>query len=227
MGAPADIAQVTDSFNRSQVSWLADLVERSLEPGNRAGILGLTYKPDTDVIEQAAGLLLAEELCARGHLPVVAYDPSGEGNLLACMKGAIRFADSAVACISEADTVVLAGRPGRPLRRLPATNGRAANGRAWLSIAGERCHFWVTSRGCCTCRSAGGNSSAFRRGNWCPSDFEPDPRAHLFARPKLRNIIPSRQRKAIAGQVWIVSTGLLQKRRIVGDWLFQRVFSKP
>ena len=107
LGAPADIAHVTDSFNRAQVSWLADLVERALEPGSPAGILGLTYKPNTDVVEQAVGLLLAEELCVRG-ISVVAYDPSGKRNLFACMKGAIRFADSAAACISEADTVVLA-----------------------------------------------------------------------------------------------------------------------
>ena len=46
LGAPADIAHVTDSFNRAQVSWLADLVERALEPGSPAGILGLTYKPE-------------------------------------------------------------------------------------------------------------------------------------------------------------------------------------
>src|SRR5579863_1036450 len=66
IGAPADIAEATHRFNLSQVSWLADLVQQNAAPGETVGILGLTYKPGTDVVEQAAGTLLARELAARG-----------------------------------------------------------------------------------------------------------------------------------------------------------------
>ncbi len=118
IGPPADIAQVTDRFNRAQVTWLADLVERMAEPGSRVGILGLTYKPNTDVVEQAIGLLLAEELAAR-HVALVSYDPSGSRSLFACVQGAIRFADSAVECISESDTVVFA-TPWEAFAQIPA-----------------------------------------------------------------------------------------------------------
>jgi UDPglucose 6-dehydrogenase len=118
IGSPADIAQVTDTFNRAQVTWLADLVERMTEPGSTVGILGLTYKPNTDVVEQAIGLLLAEELAAR-HVGVVSYDPSGSRSLFACVQGAVRFAESAVECISESDTVVLA-TPWEAFAQIPA-----------------------------------------------------------------------------------------------------------
>jgi UDPglucose 6-dehydrogenase len=118
IGSPADIAQVTDRFNRAQVAWLADLVESTAEPGSTVGILGLTYKPNTDVVEQAIGLLLAEELAAR-HVSLVSYDPSGSRNLFACVKGAVRFAKSAEECVAESDTIVLA-TPWESFAQIPA-----------------------------------------------------------------------------------------------------------
>ena len=61
LGAPADIAEATHNFNCSQISWLADLVQQNAMPGETIGILGLTYKPDTDV-----GALLLRSLLAQG-----------------------------------------------------------------------------------------------------------------------------------------------------------------
>ncbi len=60
LGVPPDMAQTVDSFNRSQTHWLAALVKHQAK--GRVGILGLTYKPGTDVIEEAVGFLLAKEL---------------------------------------------------------------------------------------------------------------------------------------------------------------------
>ena len=107
VGAPDDLANATDRFNRSQVPWLADLVESHLAPGTAAGILGLTYKPNTDVVEEAAGLLLARELAER-TVSVLAYDPSGSKNAASVLDGKVRLAASAGECISEADVVVVA-----------------------------------------------------------------------------------------------------------------------
>ena len=118
VGSPGDIAHVTDKFNRAQVSWLADLAERSAPPGGNVGILGLTYKPNTDVVDQAIGLLLAEELAGRG-VSVIAYDPSGIRNVFPCVEGAARFAESAVACIREADVIVVA-TPWDAFTQIPA-----------------------------------------------------------------------------------------------------------
>jgi UDPglucose 6-dehydrogenase len=73
VGAPADLAKTVDAFNRSQIKWLADLVGKQV--GATVGILGLTYKPGTDVVEEAAGTLLAQELISRGA-HVVVYDPA-------------------------------------------------------------------------------------------------------------------------------------------------------
>jgi UDPglucose 6-dehydrogenase len=116
-GAPDDIAQATDRFNRSQITWLADLVQQHLPPGTTAGILGLTYKPNTDVVEEAAGLLLALQLRGRG-VAVVAYDPAGNENSALLPGGEVRLAATAQECIEQAAVVVLA-TPWQEFCRIP------------------------------------------------------------------------------------------------------------
>jgi UDPglucose 6-dehydrogenase len=106
VGAPADIAQATDSFNRSQIRWLADVVE-SLRPSHGVvGILGLTYKPYTNVTEEAAGSLLHRELIAR-RMPVVAFDPVVGPTSLSIRRNQIELAASATDCVTRADVVVI------------------------------------------------------------------------------------------------------------------------
>jgi UDPglucose 6-dehydrogenase len=107
VGAPTDIAEATDRFNREQVLWLADQVRGYLPGGGTVGILGLTYKPDTDVVEEAVGIHLARELAERG-VPVVAYDPAGNSNAREALGRRVQFADSAKECIAGADVVVVA-----------------------------------------------------------------------------------------------------------------------
>ena len=107
LGAPADIAEATHRFNSSQISWLADLVQQNAAPGETVGILGLTYKADTDVVEQAAGILLARELSAR-NVPVVVFDPAAPRNVCASMGNQARFATNSKECIALSGIVVLA-----------------------------------------------------------------------------------------------------------------------
>jgi UDPglucose 6-dehydrogenase len=106
VGAPADIAQATDSFNRSQVRWLADFVLDSLSARGVVGILGLTYKPYTNVTEEAAGSLLYRELISR-HVAVVAFDPAAQNLSLGSRCGHIELAASATDCVGKADVVVI------------------------------------------------------------------------------------------------------------------------
>ncbi|HVS88677.1 MAG TPA: nucleotide sugar dehydrogenase [Candidatus Acidoferrum sp.] len=117
-GAFPDLAEATDRFNRAQIKWIADLVRRHYSGNGSIGILGLTYKPDTDVVEEAFGLLLAQELSS-ANLSVVAYDPSAEGARALCTYKTVRLVDSAQECISQSDVVVLA-TPWQEFREIPA-----------------------------------------------------------------------------------------------------------
>jgi UDPglucose 6-dehydrogenase len=107
LGTQADIAQATDSFNRLQIRWLADLVEGCLPNGGTVGVLGLTYKPHTDVIEEAAGFLLAQELAKR-HVSVVVFDPAGGRDSTPVLEKRLEFAATALECIAKTDVVVVA-----------------------------------------------------------------------------------------------------------------------
>jgi UDPglucose 6-dehydrogenase len=106
LGAPAEIAQVTHRFNSTQIPWLAGLVCSQSAHGT-IGILGLTYKPNTDVVEESVGLLLARELVSRG-VDVLVYDPEGARNGAKALGEAVRLAASGRECIAASETVVLA-----------------------------------------------------------------------------------------------------------------------
>lgn len=105
LGVPPDLAEAVDRFNRSQISWLADLVQQRTH--GIAGILGLTYKAGTDVVEEAAGFLLARELGSRG-VPVLAFDPAYGSITQPAVHNNVRFAQNARDCIAQSDVVVLA-----------------------------------------------------------------------------------------------------------------------
>ncbi len=105
LGVPPDLAQAVDRFNRSQVQWLADLVQQ--RGSGTASILGLTYKAGTDVVEQAVGFLLMQELAKRG-IRVLAFDPAyGKYGPRVALEN-VTFAATAIDCITQSDLVVLA-----------------------------------------------------------------------------------------------------------------------
>ncbi len=104
IGVPADLAQAVDGFNRKQIHWLADEVQKRCK--GTAGILGLTYKAGTDVVEEAAGFLLAQELVLRG-VRVVAYDPAYGKTTPHKMDG-FKLVANPSELIAQSDVVVLA-----------------------------------------------------------------------------------------------------------------------
>lgn len=107
LGAPAFVAEATDTANRDGISRLADLVEARLPENGVAAVLGLSYKPNTDVVDESPGLLLVRELASRG-VDVVGYDPAANGNAARALDGAGRLSDSLDDAVAAADTIVIA-----------------------------------------------------------------------------------------------------------------------
>jgi UDPglucose 6-dehydrogenase len=117
VGASSGLAEATDIFNRTQIKSLAELVKSHYSGGGAIGILGLTYKPDTDVVEESFGLLLMQELSA-ANLPVIVYDPSADAVRVSSGCKNVRIAPSAQECIAESGVVVLA-TPWQEFREVP------------------------------------------------------------------------------------------------------------
>ena len=101
----ATLARATDQVNQRQVIRVAARVLEVAAPGDRVAILGLSYKPDTDVIEESQGVMLAKVLSEAG-LEVMAYDPLAMDNARRVLN--VEFAPSAAACVAEATVVVIA-----------------------------------------------------------------------------------------------------------------------
>jgi UDPglucose 6-dehydrogenase len=125
VGASSGLAEATDRFNRAQIKSLAEIVKAERTGEETIGILGLTYKPNTDVVEEAFGLLLAQELTA-ANLPVIAFDPLADGNrAMSACKGA-RFAKSAEECIAQSGVVIVA-TPWQEFGQVPVARWARAN----------------------------------------------------------------------------------------------------
>jgi UDPglucose 6-dehydrogenase len=106
LGAPAELASATDALNRDQVPHLVEVVRSRLAPSDAVAVLGLSYKPGTDVVEESQGLLLARALLDLGE-KVIVFDPVAMSNARSILDDAL-FASSAEEAVSQAGVVVIA-----------------------------------------------------------------------------------------------------------------------
>ena len=106
LGIQASLPAATDEINRSQVPRLAELVLKQANCGWTIGILGLAYKPNTEVVEASQGLELARYLSSR-DFAVVVYDPAGTEKAKEFLNHTVNFASSLEECVEASDLIVL------------------------------------------------------------------------------------------------------------------------
>ncbi len=106
IGSEAILAEATDRANRLEVSRLVDIIKSKRDTSNTVGVLGLSYKPDTNVIDASQGVLLAQALGKEGY-PVVAYDPAAMETTKQMVGESVTFAASAERCIEESAVIVI------------------------------------------------------------------------------------------------------------------------
>lgn len=105
-GCSADLPLATDRINHAQVSRLAGVILTHLPIGGTVGILGLSYKPNTNVVEASHGVALALVLTGRG-CPVIVHDPASMANAAPLLPPDVTFAKSAEDCAKASDVLVL------------------------------------------------------------------------------------------------------------------------
>jgi UDPglucose 6-dehydrogenase len=108
-GVTVPIAEATHLINCAQARRLADRVATVARDQARVGVLGLTYKPGVNIIEESASLHLIHELLRRNY-SVSFYDPEHAtvpAELSAAACGTVRACESAMECIESSDVVVL------------------------------------------------------------------------------------------------------------------------
>jgi UDPglucose 6-dehydrogenase len=94
-------------------------VRKLAAPGATVAVLGMSYKPDTPVVEESQGLMIARALAQAGHMVLVS-DPVALDSAVAVLGEevtAVRGAEDAVAQAS----VVVVTTPDRAFAALPAS----------------------------------------------------------------------------------------------------------
>lgn len=107
VGVDALLAKATDEINHMQMMHLANLVLSCRSSGGAVGILGLSYKPGTNVTERSPGLELAQYLLSQG-IAVKVYDPIALDTARGQLAGNICFASSVDECAQQVDVLVVA-----------------------------------------------------------------------------------------------------------------------
>lgn len=107
LGTDPVIADATDAMNRLHLDHLVQVIVGYLPTGGTAGILGLSYKPETGVVEASASIELARRLADDGF-SVVAYDPQAMPAARALLGDRIALAKCPAECAGQADVLVIA-----------------------------------------------------------------------------------------------------------------------
>ncbi|MCP5115579.1 MAG: UDP-glucose/GDP-mannose dehydrogenase family protein, partial [bacterium] len=129
-GCGFELAEVVDRLNGEHLVRIESLVRSKLPPRGTTGILGLAYKPECDVVESSAGILLVRRLAASGD-SVVAYDPAALENARQLVGDAVQLVNSAAECVRRADVVVVA-TPWKEFRDIDAPAEDGKPGRVFL-----------------------------------------------------------------------------------------------
>ncbi len=106
LGTSADIAETTDSANRSMAERIVGNLGARVLQGSTVAVLGLSYKPFSHVIEESQGISMARALSKSGAR-VLAFDPLANEAARAELLDQAVIVDSIADCLAQAEVVMI------------------------------------------------------------------------------------------------------------------------
>jgi UDPglucose 6-dehydrogenase len=104
----AELPITVHRANLSQVKRVVKIIEQlKLNHDKKIGILGLSYKPDTPIVEESQSIMLARELSSKGYV-VHVYDPLALEEAKKVLGNTAIYEKTLDTCIKNVDVVVLA-----------------------------------------------------------------------------------------------------------------------
>ena len=125
LGVRAHIVEATELTNREQLARIVELV-RALRVHGTIGILGLSYKPNTPVIEESQGVAMAALLAQAGYR-VLVHDPQAMPAAMAVLRDQVEAVDRPEDCARAADLLIIA-TPWPSFQQLPHAALRREHG---------------------------------------------------------------------------------------------------
>lgn len=121
VGVPSLMPRTIDQINAEHGQYLLRKVLSETQAGEAIGLLGLSYKPGTPVIERAFGLDLAGWLAAEGRR-VIGWDPLALDEARKALGDRIAYAPSAEDCLSQSSVAIVIN----PMKELATIDWSAA-----------------------------------------------------------------------------------------------------
>lgn len=106
LGTRAELATTTDQMNRLLVETVIERLGVAIERSATVAVLGLAYKPFSDVIEGSQGILLAKILADRGAR-VIANDPLAVRSATKELGDRVTVLESLSNCLQQASIVIV------------------------------------------------------------------------------------------------------------------------
>ena len=107
LGCDAKLAKASDAVNNAQIKRIVRIAEERLKGVNeKVAILGLTYKPNTNVVEASQSMDIAIALSEKGY-SVYVYDPLGTDNAKSILGDKVNYAQSFAECIANARLCII------------------------------------------------------------------------------------------------------------------------
>jgi UDPglucose 6-dehydrogenase len=106
LGQTGALAEAVHAYNASSNQKLAERVLEVIPKGGSASVLGLSYKPDSNVIEEAPGFLLAKKLVESGAT-VTVHDPMAMDAVRGVLGDRVQYAATVDEAIAAGNVVVI------------------------------------------------------------------------------------------------------------------------
>jgi UDPglucose 6-dehydrogenase len=106
VGVPSLMPRTIDQINAEHAQYLLRKVLSETQTGEAVGLLGLSYKPGTPVIERSFGVDLAGWLAAEGR-SVIGWDPLAMTEARKVLGGLIAYARSAEECLAQSSVAIV------------------------------------------------------------------------------------------------------------------------
>ncbi len=121
IGVPSLMPRTIDVCNEEHGRYILRKVLETTERDETVGLLGLAYKPGTNVVERSFALDLANWLEADGRR-VIAWDPLAMNAAKIYLNGTATYATTPEACLRSSKTVIVIN----PMRELESVDWSAA-----------------------------------------------------------------------------------------------------
>lgn len=102
VGTKADLAETTHNANQALVAKFMKRFVKEIDRNNTIAVLGMAYKPHSNVIEESHSVYLARALANAG-IRVVVYDPMAGDMVRNELKDKVVVLDSLKDCLNQAD----------------------------------------------------------------------------------------------------------------------------